>query len=326
MRKLIQFTCTLCIILCVNLSNAQDPNDILNQLNDGTEKEFIKGTFKTTRVILSHSVETVKKHNMDFRVSHRFGDFAGDAGGAETFFGLDNAADIRIAFEFGITDRLTLAIGRNKAGPAGPSLDGHIKYRALWQTDDNSTPLSLTLLLSSDWGIEKKPEIATGETLPARYSEYANRFSYVYQAIVGRKFNDRLSIEILPTFFHRNYVSNPQNENDIIAMGLAARYKITKRFALVADGYYVDKKPVSASGTADYQYPLGLGIEVETGGHVFSINFTNSGGIIENSFIPYTFSDWGKGEYRFGFNISRNFTYYRSKKDSAIQRDKVGNN
>jgi hypothetical protein len=288
----------------------------------------VAGTFKTTRVILSHSVETVKKNNMDFRVAHRFGDFGGKGGGPNTFFGTDNSSDIRVAFEFGITDRLTLAVGRNKSGPAGPVLDGHIKYRALWQTADNSTPVSVTLFAGTAWSLEKTPALAAGATEPPRYAEYANRFSYVYQVIAGRKLNSRLSIEILPTLVHRNFVDDPADVNDLYAIGLAGRYKFTKRLAFVADGYFVGSRirdPFSSSQTA-YHSPLGLGIEVETGGHVFSINFANSAGIIENNFIPNTQSDWLKGEFRWGFNISRNFVLKRSRNDASIQRDKIRDN
>lgn len=283
-------------------ASAQTPEDLLNELYaESTPKnEPVSATFKTTRIILSHSNETVPQYGLDFRVTHRFSDVAGANGGLKTFYGFDNSSDIRTAFEYGLTDRATIAIGRNKIGQ---TFDGHIKYRALRQTADNKMPFSVTLLASS--------ALNTSKTNADFNAKSSRRYSYVYQAIIARKFSKDFSLALLPTMVHRNYV--PANDaNDLYALGVAGRIKVTSRFALVADYYYVHSDMRRKSST--YHDPLGLGFEIETGGHVFSLNFTNSAGIIENEYIPNTTSNWLKGEFRFGFNISRVFFVYRKDK------------
>lgn len=294
----------LLLLYSVQLMAQDDPASILETLTETNEKEPVTSTFKTTRVIISHSLETVKKHNLDFRVTHRFSDIAGKAGGFPTFFGFDNSSDIRVSFEYGVTDRLTVAIGRSKMQQM---LDAHVKYRLLMQTINNSMPISLTWLSSAGFipiRFHSDPEKEV-------YDNAANRFSYVHQAIIGRKFNETLSLELLPTALHRNFIPDSTETNDLFAIGAAGRLKLTRRFSVVADYYYIVSELRKTS--MPHKAPLGLGIELETGGHVFSINFTNAAGILENNFLPYTQSDWLKGQFRFGFNISRIFRVYRPK-------------
>lgn len=291
-------------LLLTTIIKAQSLDSLMAIMgNENQVRTPVTATFKTTRVILSHSNETVKKYNMDFRVSHRFGDFAGDNGGSETLYGLDNASDIRIAFEYGVTDRLTAGFGRNKIAQL---LDFYLKYKLVEQTTDNSTPVSVTLFTSS--GLT--PRRVESDI----YDVYAHRISYVTQAIIARKFSSNLSVEILPTWLHRNYVSDFRDENDNFAIGIAGRYKFTKRFGIVADYYFVNSDFRQNKTNDTFYNPLGLGIEIETGGHVFSINFANSEGIVENNFIPETRSSWLNGGFRFGFNISRMFTLYSPNK------------
>jgi hypothetical protein len=302
MKKLLLFS----LLLITGLGAfAQNTDSLMNALmaeNNTAKNEPVIATFKSSRIILSHSSEVLKKYNLDFRVTHRFGDIAGNAGGVNTFYGIDNAADIRIAFEYGISDRLTVGFGRNKIDQ---TLDLHLKYRILQQTTNNKVPLTLTFL----YGTGFIPYHVTTDI----YDVYAHRFSYVYQAIIARKFSDGFSLEVLPTLVHRNYVPVAKDENDIYALGTAGRLKLTKRFGIVADYYYIHSAYRKANSSI-YKNPLGLGVEIETGGHVFSLNFTNSTGIIENNFIPNTTSSWLRGEFRFGFNISRMFTLYHSIK------------
>ena len=291
-------------LLLTTIIKAQSLDSLMAIMgNENQVRTPVTATFKTTRVILSHTNETVKKYNMDFRVSHRFGDFAGDNGGSETLYGLDNASDIRIAFEYGVTDRLTAGFGRNKIAQL---LDFYLKYKLVEQTTDNSTPVSVTLFTSS--GLT--PRRVESDI----YDVYAHRISYVTQAIIARKFSSNLSVEILPTWLHRNYVSDFRDENDNFAIGIAGRYKFTKRFGIVADYYFVNSDFRQNKTNDTFYNPLGLGIEIETGGHVFSINFANSEGIVENNFILETRSSWLKGGFRFGFNISRMFTLYSPNK------------
>ncbi|MDB5257434.1 MAG: hypothetical protein JWM14_2129 [Chitinophagaceae bacterium] len=252
--------------------------------------------FKTTRIVNGHSVETVKAHHLDFRVTHHFGDIGGSAGGVHTMYGLDNAADIRIAFEYGVTERLTIGAGRSKISEM---VDAYLKYRLLYQTEDNKVPVSLTLFANA----AITPQQATDNS---PYNNVANRLSYVYQVLIARRFNSRLSWQVMPAFFHRNFVFDPLDENDLFVLGTGMRLKLTKRFALLADyyfifsGYRMERQDL-------YFPPLGLGVEIETGGHVFHLTFTNNPAIVENSYFANSTDSWSKGQIKFGFNISRTF-------------------
>lgn len=281
-------------LLFGKVANAQD--DLLEMLEspEDTNQEVF-ATFKTTRIVNSHSIETVKENSLDFRVTHHFGDVAGDAGGVHSLYGLDQAADIRIAFEYGINDRLTVGFGRSKIGEM---LDGYAKYRLTGQTQNNKMPVSTTLFINTGYTPQRN--------IRGEYDNIAHRLSYTYQILIARKFSQTFSFQIMPTFLHRNYILKMADENDIFSLGVGGRLKLTKRFAILAD-YFYSFSDFRRENKDQFYAPLGLGVEIETGGHVFHMFFTNNAGIIENVFIPNTTSSWAKGEFKFGFNISRTF-------------------
>jgi Membrane bound beta barrel domain (DUF5777) len=252
-------------------------------------------TFKTTRIVNGHSVETVKAHHLDFRVTHHFGN-AGVKGNGHTIFGLDNASDIRIAFEYGVTERFTIGAGRSKIGEL---IDAYLKYRVLYQTEDNKVPISLTLFANAAMTV-------VDDINGPLSTDFNNRMSYTYQALIARRFNSRFSWQVMPAFLHRNFVTNPRDENDLFVLGTGARLKLTKRFALLADYYFIFSGFRSENKDL-YFPPLGLGIEIETGGHVFHLFFTNNPAIVENSYFANSTDSWAKGQFKFGFNISRTF-------------------
>ncbi len=273
---------------------AQD--DLLASLDSIPVKSArVLPTFKTTRIVNSHSVETVKAHHLDFRVTHHFGN-AGVKGGGHTIFGLDNASDIRIAFEYGVNERLTVGAGRSKIGEM---IDAYLKYRVLYQTEDNKVPVSLTLFANA--------AMTAIDDINGPYSkDFNNRLSYTYEVLIARRFNNRFSWQLMPAFLHRNFVTNPRDENDLFVLGTGARLKLTKRFALLAD-YYLIFSGFRSENKDLYFPPLGIGIEIETGGHVFHLYFTNNPAIIENSYFANSSDSWVKGQFKFGFNISRTF-------------------
>lgn len=268
------------------------------------QREYIDYTFKTTRVINAHSTETVRKGALDFRVSHRFGNIA-DSSFGHSFFGLASATDVLIAFEYGITDRLQVGIGRAQgAGPLKELYNGNLKYKLFKQTKDNSIPISLTLYGNITLSSMRK---SADSTSLAYFQNFAHRTSYFSQIIVARKFNEWFSLELFVNYIHRNLV-RPYDNNDLFTVGYAMRVKFNKRFGMIFDGYI----PISGwrlnNNQLDmYSIPIGAGFEWETGGHVFHLNFTNSAGLLENDFIPYSNQSWSKGEVRFGFTISRVF-------------------
>lgn len=302
-----KITLPLFIIVSFMNINAFSQEDALmdSLLNAGNpKKEYVEYTFKTTRVINAHSIETVKKGGLDFRVSHRFGNLA-DSSFSHSFFGLSSATDVLIAFEYGITDRLQVGIGRTQgAGPIRELYNGNLKYALFKQTKDNHMPISLTLYGNAAISSMKK---STDSTSLSYFRNVAHRTSYLAQIIIARKFNEWFSLELLPTYLHRNLVRT-YDENDLFSIGYAMRVKFNKRFGMIFDGFIpISTWRLKNSEVDPYYIPLGVGFEWETGGHVFHLNFTNSTGLLENDFIPYTNENWAKGGFRFGFTISRVF-------------------
>jgi hypothetical protein len=264
----------------------------------GNEKEPVSATFKSSRLILSQTTTMVKKHDLDFKVAHRFGDIGGTDGGSKMLWGLDNSSDIYIDFEYGLSDKLNIGFGRSKYEQL---LDLQLKYALLQQTTNNGAPISVALLAKAGFTPYK---VVTNV-----FDDYMNRFSYLGQAILARKFSSNFSLQVSPTLLLRSVVP-AGDEKTLFALGAAARYKFTKRFGIVADCYHPFSNYRSNSTSTNFYDPLGLGIEIETGGHVFTMNFVNAKAIVENNFLPNSTSSWGKGQYRFGFTISRMFTLH----------------
>ncbi len=261
---------------------------------DSTAREVVEGTFKSTRVINGHSVETTKKGILDFRIHHRFG-FVN--AGLYDFFGLDNATE-RMGFDYGISDRFAVGIGRSTFLK---QMDGFLKYRLLRQTTGfKPMPISVTLLAAGIVKTVKNTDLSKPYT-------GTDKTSYVYQAIIAKKFNDKTSLQLMPTLVHYNLVPLATDKNDMFSLGIAARQKLTRRFALTAEYYYQFDK------FDGYKSSLAVGVDIETGGHVFQLHFTNSTGMTEPTFIHETTGDFFKGDIHFGFNISRNFTLKKNK-------------
>lgn len=283
-------------------SFAQD--DLLKELSGDLEESPSKviNTFKGIKLINANTVETTGKKELEFRVTHRFGDMELDnAEGYHSFYGLDNASNIRLSLDYGITENLSVGFGRSKTLE---HLDWNLKYRFFNQTT-NKMPVSVAYYVNMAVSAVRNPP----------RDRFVNRFSYTHQLIIARKFNKAISLELLPTLVHRNFMNqqilHPTNgstdENDLFSLGAGGRFKITKRMAFVVDYFYTFSE--FRDSRNNFYDALGIGVEIETGGHVFHINVTNSAGIIENDFIPNTTSAWDRGEYKLGFNISRVFTF-----------------
>ena len=261
-------------------------------LDNGPKKpEKVNATFKTTRVLNGHSVENVAKRHLDFRINHRFGLLNS---GFDQFYGLDFAR-IRLGLEYGLTDKLMVGIGRNNFGRK--AWDYFIKYKILHQTNTNSCPVTLSAFAAAANDITKL-ENSTSLT---------DRTSYTFQILIARKFTESVSIQITPTLIHRNQVEAKNLNNDIFALGLGGRIKITKRTSLNLEYFYLfDPGKASSDPLVN---SLSIGFDIETGGHVFQLHFTNSVGMIEKDFIASTTNKWEKGQIGYGFNISRTFSF-----------------
>lgn len=290
----------LVLMLIVGSMSLQAQDDVIAEKQD----EKVVKTFKDTRIINSHSVETLKAHKLDFRIAHRFGDLAGDAGGWPTFYGLENAADVSIGLEYGVTDNITIGLSRTKgSGPLKQNVLGMLKIAVMKQEINGNLPFSLTVLGRSSYSTMQKSQT---EGVLHFFENSAHRLSYHLGIYAARKFGDRFSLQANVAWTYRNIV--PDNDlNDLVSAGAAMRIQITKAFGLILDGTV----PFSTLRTAENGfYPaFGVGFEFDThGGHVFQINLTNATGIEETDYIPYTRSNWGEGEFRLGFTISRLFS------------------
>jgi len=272
-------------------SKAQE-EDLLQLVgSNGTpQKEFVNYAFKSSRVIMSHSMELIRPGVLDLRILHRFGNINK---GAYEFFGLDNAT-MRLGFDYGISKNLMAGIGRSTNKK---ELDGFIKYRLVHQSQGKgSLPFSLLFVGGGSMTLLKFTDTT-------RKNYFSSRLGYYGQAIIGRKFSEGFSLQVMPTVLHRNLVATANDPNDMIAVGLGTRLKLSKRISLNVDYYY----RVNPNPADDTKNPLSIGFDIETGGHVFQLHFTNAVGMNEKVFLAETINSWGKGEIQFGFNISRSF-------------------
>ncbi len=292
------------VLLFAFHASAQD--DLLEQLNQETskKKELTLATFKSTRIVNSHTVECLGKGAFDFRIAHRFGSLNS---GANNFYGLDGPATLKLSFEYSFDGRFMFGIGRSSLGKL---YDITLKYRLLRQTTDNSMPISVTALYVANMTLQ--PDLQKSVTGFDRYANFANRFSNVAQLIIGRKFGKRLSLQVSPTFVHINLVDKSNYKNDLFAIASGGRLKFSRSMAVTYD--YIYRINNNSADFKNYYNSLSLGIDIETGGHVFQMFVSNSTGINEAQFIPYTNTTWKNGGIRLGFNVSRVFSFKKSKK------------
>ena len=269
----------------------------------GLAKAQVFQTFKDTRVINTHSTEVLGKGQMDIRIGHRFGDMFGDRGGWETFYGLESAQDILIGAEYGLTKDVMIGLSRTKgAGDIGQNVNGLFKWRLIQQNEERNLPISLAIIGTASVSTQEANDEGTTVT---SFQKFTHRIVFHSAFIVAKKFNPYFSAQIGGGFTHRNLVIEG-GDNDILNFSAAARVQITKNIGVILDANF----PIAETLTADNgHYPaLGFGVEFETGGgHVFQINLTNSTGIMETDYIPYTTSQWSEGQFRLGFTISRQF-------------------
>lgn len=278
--------------------NVQAQDDLLDMLGNDKTTDYASNSFKGTRVINSHSMEMLHPGTMDFRILHRFGRIDQ---GAYQLFGLDQAA-MRMGFDFGLTKNLMVGVGRSTNKK---ELDGVIKYRLLWQSKgEKKMPVSVIALAGMTVnGLKDVVGVSGVETT------FSRRLGYYYSVIVGRKFSERFSLQLSPTLVHQNIVSSEVVPNNLYALGVGGRFKVTQRLALVWDySYAFNRFP----GIAAYN-PLSLGIDIETGGHVFQLHFSNAVGMNERAFLTDSNGQYFKGEIQFGFNLSRVFQLKKQK-------------
>jgi hypothetical protein len=284
------------------LAFSQD--DLMNMLDANSDPEinYTSATFKSTRVVNGHSIERMREKQLDFRISHRFGRINT---GAYELWGLDQS-NVHFSLEYGVNDRIMFGVGR---GTYEKTFDGFTKISLLRQsTGAVNMPVSVSLFGSAALNSVKWAN-------PERTNYFSSRMAYSYQVLVGRKFGPRISAQISPTIVHRNLVPTELDPNDSYAVGLGGRLKLTSRLSLNAEYFYVINPLNNYPSSITYN-PLAIGIDLETGGHVFQLMFTNSLAMVEKGFITETTGRWGKGDIHFGFNISRVFSLKKSTNEA----------
>jgi opacity protein-like surface antigen len=280
---------TIILLICSPAVFSQDLMDMLGE-DEAEKTEYTYATFKATRIINGQSIELPPKGALNFVISHHFGAINS---GAYEFFGLDQA-NIRFGFDYGITDWLSLGVGRSSVRK---TYDGSLKVKILRQSSGaKSMPVTLTLFANTAITSLKWQE-------PERTNYFSSRMEYAYQLLLARKFGSRLSLQLMPTLIHRNLVETIEDQNDVWAIGAGGRMKVSNRVAVTAEYYYL----LPGKTADDFHNVFSVGVDLETGGHVFQLYLTNTQGLIEEQFIPMTDGDWLDGDIFISFNINRTF-------------------
>lgn len=281
MKKiLLLFFLPLCIY-------AQD--DLLSEIDtDSASVSTETAAFKSLKIINLESTKLASKGDFYFIVAHRFGSIKN---GFDTFFGLDDA-NTQLKFLYGVNEWLTIHASRSGFQK---SYEMAAKYRLMPQ-QANGFPVTIvgfnSIVINAELDKVLLPKLT-----------FENRLNYTTQLLISRKFSENLSLEIAPTYFHENYVANDDQDNSQFAIGAGGRYKVSKRIALTMD--YAAH--LNRASNAIANNPLSVGVDIETGGHIFQLHFTNSQAINETGYLGNAFGDWGKGDIYFGFNLVRVF-------------------
>lgn len=264
---------------------AQD--DLLKDIDTATsQKSKVESAFKGLKIVNIESTKLASKGDFYFIVAHRFSSLKD---GFEGGYGLDNAVT-QLKFVYGVTDWLTVSAARSEL-----AYDFSGKYLVKSQ-ETNGFPVAIAAFTSLALNNTLKESIYPKMT-------FEDRYIYVAQLLVSRKFNSKLSLEVAPTFFHENFVLDDNQDNSQYAIGMGGRYKFAKRWSVNID--YAAH--LNRSSTSTFKDPLSIGVDLETGGHVFQMHLSSSQGIHEAGFLGNSTGDWTKGDIFFGFNLLRVF-------------------
>lgn len=276
------------LLFCVFpfLMVAQD--DLLKEIDSTAPDEIVTSAYKSLKIVNLESTKLAAKGDLYFVVSHRFGYVEN---GFEDFFGLDNA-NTRLQFVYGISDKFSVHVSRDGFHK---TYEFAGKYKLVNQRKSGS-PFEIvgfnSLAINAELEKDLYPKL-----------EFEDRLSYVTQVLISRKFNENLSLELAPTYFHENYVYFNDQDNSQFALGMGGRYKFTKRWSFNVD--YAAH--LNRASNSPFKNPLSIGFDLETGGHVFQMHFTNSQAMHETGFLGNTAGSWGDGQIAFGFNLIRVF-------------------
>jgi hypothetical protein len=296
----------LCFFLFLSLAQAKvfSQADPLS-LDGMAESVPVKQAFNGSYIINNQSSNVVENGSLNFLILHRFGELSD---GAYNAYGLDYAA-IRLGFEYGISDRLTVAIGRSSVGK---NYDSHLKYRIKTQKigGSNNFPISLVAFSSVAFSSAELQR----QNAAQNDKQFIDQLVYTNELIISRQFSEKFSFEIIPAIVHRNAVTSSTYSQNIYAISAGARLKVSSRMHLMADYSYVINNNDDTSVN-----PLALGIDIVTGGHTFQVYVTNSVGMIEKEFLTATTGKIQDGNIRIGFSISRAFVLKQKVKGGKLK-------
>ncbi len=305
MRKVLLLSALFSLSHLFSFAQADSLMAMLDNDPAGKKKQDVDFTFKATRIINGMSVENLGAGVLDFRISHRFGQMNQ---GAQNFFGLDDATT-KLSLDYGITKWLMIGLGHSTLNKED---DGFVKIKLLRQ-QQGGMPITLSYAGSASIQTNTAPTLPTGDSW-----NFSNRLTYIHQILIARKISNSISLQLTPTLVHYNLIDSTKFSNNTVALGIGGRVKVSNRIAITGEYYLrLTNTDMLALGSNQKTYnSLSLGIDIETGGHVFQLMFTNAAGISERAFIGQTTDSWAKGNFppmHLGFNISRVFTVVKPK-------------
>lgn len=283
---------------------AQD--DLMKELEKGqkSETDYTIQTFRGTRIINGQSVETKGKGELEFIFAHRFDKINT---GSYNAWGFDGYAVVRLGLEYGISDRFGVGIGRN-FNFANKMVDLYGRYKVVQQSSGaKNVPVTITAIGTITY--QAFPNAADAVAFNMPEPSTSDRMGYVLEVPIARKFSSKFSAQITPIFVHRNAVNKLYENNDDYAVALAARYKVTRSISLIGEYY----NRLNANSASPYYNSAGFGVDIETGGHVFQLVFTNSLGLNPQTIVTQTDGNVNNGDIHFGFNITRTFQLAKRK-------------
>lgn len=276
----------LILLLIPTLTIAQD--DLFSEIDVEAEEDYKSAAFKGLKIVNFESTKMISSKELYFIVSHRFGSIET---GFKDFFGLDQAVT-RLRLLYGITDGINIGVSRSSFRKM---YESSLKMRLVREKKGG---FPFTVVSSSNVLINTSLDT---DILPGL--EFANRLGYTTQLLISKKFNSNFSLQLMPTFFHDNYVDIDEQHNSQYVIGFGGRHKLTKRLSINFDyGYHINR-----AENSPFVNPLSIGVDIETGGHVFQLHFTNAQPMNTNGFLGQATGDWSKGDIFFGFNLSRVF-------------------
>lgn len=268
------------------LTIAQD--DLFSEIDVEAEEDYKSAAFKGLKIVNFESTKMISNKELYFIVSHRFGSIET---GFKDFFGLDQAVT-RLSLLYGITDGINIGVSRSSFRKI---YESSLKMRLVREKKGGSP---FTIVSSSNILLNTSLD---KDILPGL--KFENRLGYTTQLLISKKFNSNFSLQLMPTFFHDNYVDIDEQHNSQYVIGFGGRHKLTKRLSFNFDyGYHLNR-----AENSPFVNPLSIGLDIETGGHVFQLHFTNAQPMNTNGFLGQATGDWSNGDIFFGFNLSRVF-------------------